>query len=199
MKFQVQSATVARQLPARDNFAARNVVHLNAIGEDQVSYLLTWFAPADAGAPSAGEVIDGELGDPDTIDSGRRKFLPAGRARQQAPGQQPMNSGGPPASIAGEQALRSRHIQRQHSQEMALRYLTLRVQRGDMGEAPVIDLDLIGRIASWFDRDVIGIAPAPGDVPPPEPLPWASDATAPGEANPATSFGSRPAQQTFGS
>ena len=179
MQFQIVTAQTVRNLPVREGFAPRRVDWLTLRAADGGQYQVSAFVPATSPLPAPGSWIDGDLGDADPVDSDRRRFRVTTAT---APAPVPPTAGppspvaGPPASYGTDPA-RSARIERQHSQEMALRYLTL-LNTPDQ-PADVINLRNVFALTSAFELDLSGphppareVAPTPGgmfDDPGPEP------------------------------
>jgi hypothetical protein len=174
MRFQVQTSAAARTLPANDRFPSKRVDHATVVSEDGGTYQITMFVdPATPPAPP-GTIIEGELGDPDNVDAGRRKFRATPPAAAVAGFGPPAGAGSaptvPPAGAAptpapsmtlGLDPSRSRRIERQHSQEMALRYLDMQYRAGRIDAFNLTD---VFALASCFELDLNPPSPAPYDV-----------------------------------
>jgi hypothetical protein len=172
MRFQVQQAAAARTLPASDRFPAKRVDHATIVAEDGGTYQVTMFVPPEWPPAMPGAFVEGELGDPDNIDSGRRKFRFTSQAPPVAfgaPAGVAGASSGPPAGAPapapsmtlGLDPGRSRRIERQHSQEMALRYLDMQYRSGRVDTFSLTD---VFALASCFELDLNPPSPAPYDM-----------------------------------
>jgi hypothetical protein len=146
--FRVVQAEAVRQLPAKDNWPAKRVVHytLEAGGNET---LATDFIKVDDPIPEVGSTIEAELGEQDNFDKGRRKLR-----RPKQGGSGPMRKRDPSETRA---------IQRQHSQEMALRFIAI---KAGIGKLPDGDFDFasVVKITDAFERD-LAPPPAASDVP----------------------------------
>lgn len=95
--------------------------------------------------PNVGESIFA-----DVLPPNKEGFLPRLKKKQQQGG---FGGGG----WGGKSPEEQRKIQRQHSQEMAIRALTLAVQLGVIAKPPensAAYLELVQKTADWFDKDI---------------------------------------------
>jgi hypothetical protein len=173
MRFQVQQSAAARTLPASERFPAKRVDHATVVSEDGGTYQITMFVDPATPPAAPGSIIEGELGDPDNIDSGRRKFRSAAAPAPPAVFGTPTGAGSaptvPPAGAPtpapsmtlGLDPSRSRRIERQHSQDMALAYLRVLVVCGMIERFNLTD---VFALASCFELDLNPPSPAPYDV-----------------------------------
>jgi hypothetical protein len=124
--------------------------------------LVTAFRKQENPIPKPGDTLEGELGDNDRFDKDRRKFK---RARPQGGG-----------TMRRRDPAETRAIQRQHSQEMALRYISIKAMlhandpeladvEGNRLERWDFDISDVWKLTDAFDRDLDPTPRATSDIP----------------------------------
>jgi hypothetical protein len=118
--------------------------------------LVTRFRNVTDPMPKVGEMLEGELAGQDNFDKGRQKFKAARKG------------GGSAAKDAYWERKEQRdieaqpRIERQHSQEMALRYVAIKAQLGVLPDG--FDFADVVKMTDAFQRDLAPPSP-PSDVP----------------------------------
>lgn len=130
--FTVQAASQKKLLPDNGR-GAKQVINLTLADGDQPPVIAEWFTNATTPLPTPGSTLDGTV---EQSDYGP-KFKKAGGF-----------GGGPRQRDPRESA----QIQRQHSQEMALRYAALRADK-EMLPEPFTLADL-RKVIDWFEQDI---------------------------------------------
>jgi hypothetical protein len=143
--YEVVEATQAKTLPAKDDKPELAVDHYTLRSNGQ-QILVTCFRRATTPIPTAGQTLEGELGDQDNFEKGRRKF------KRSRPGGGTMRRRDP-----GE----SRRIEMQSARRDALHYIELKVK---LGKVEDFDISDVGKVADGLQR-LLEPPPAPSDVP----------------------------------
>jgi hypothetical protein len=155
--FRVTQAEEVRQLPAKGDFPPSAVDHLT-LEANGTEVLATAFRKLDTPLPAVGSMLEGELGDQDNFDKGRRKFK---KARMGG------GSGNQSAKDAYWERKEQRDIEAQPRIEFqsarrdAIHILDIKMRHGRIEDFDASD---VGRIADKLMRLVDPPAPA-SDVP----------------------------------
>jgi hypothetical protein len=151
--FRIVQAEAVRQLPAKDNWPAKRVVHytLEADGNET---LATDFIKVDDPIPEVGSTIEAELGEQDNFDKGRRKLK-----RPQRGG-----GGGPRGEYRQKMHPEERrHVEFQSARRDALTYIGHKIALGKLEDFDLSDLAKITDALRRLDDPPAPVSDVPGD------------------------------------